>query len=240
MLGVSYAMAENTFAVTQTDPDRPVARFHVDGAALLHEGVALPLPAADPAAVVHVSCGPPIAGTEVRVIDGAGRTLPERRVGEITLRSDCMLNEYYRRPDLQPIVDGWYRTGDRGYLVDGELVVIGRSKDLIINAGKNIFPQDIEAIVNGVAGVHPGRAVVFGVFDEKEGTELIAVVAESDAAEGAARHELGRAIRQAVAQQSMVAAAYVSIVDPGWLLKTSSGKLARAANREKWLAERSP
>ena len=89
-----------------------------------------------------------------------------------------MLSEYYKRPDLQPFQDGWYRTGDMGYIADGEVYIVGRLKDLIINAGKNIYPQDIEAIVNTVQGVYPGRAVVFGVADEREGTELIGVVAE--------------------------------------------------------------
>ncbi|MFN8563239.1 MAG: AMP-binding protein [Anaerolineae bacterium] len=66
-------------------------------------------------------------------------------------------------PDLQPFRDGWYLTGDRGYIADGEIYIVGRSKDLIINAGKNVYPQDIEAIVNTVDGIHAGRAVAFGV-----------------------------------------------------------------------------
>jgi acyl-CoA synthetase (AMP-forming)/AMP-acid ligase II len=150
-----------------------------------------------------------------------------------------MLSGYYKRPDLQPFQDGWYLTGDRGYLAAGELFVIGRSKDLIINAGKNIYPQDIEAIVNEVPGVHAGRVVVFGVPDEREGTELIVVVAEVEAnilgVDTAERKEINRRIRQEVARRSMVSAAYVTLVEPRWLLKTSSGKIARGANREKWL-----
>ena len=66
-----------------------------------------------------VSCGPPIAGTAVRVLDDDGAALSERRVGEMAIQSDCMLSEYYRRPDLQPFQDGWFRTGDMGYLADG-------------------------------------------------------------------------------------------------------------------------
>jgi acyl-CoA synthetase (AMP-forming)/AMP-acid ligase II len=146
-----------------------------------------------------------------------------------------MLIGYYRRPDLQPFQDGWFLTGDRGYLAEGELYVIGRSKDLIINAGKNIYPQDIEAIVNQIPGVHAGRVVVFGVPDEREGTELIVVVAEVETEDTAERKQINRRIRQEVSRQSMAAAAYVTLVEPKWLLKTSSGKVARAANREKWL-----
>ncbi|MFN2141848.1 MAG: AMP-binding enzyme, partial [Candidatus Promineifilaceae bacterium] len=163
--------------------------------------------------------------------------LADRRVGEIVLRSDCMLSEYYRRPDLQPFQEGWYLTGDMGYVSEGEVYIIGRSKDLIINAGKNVYPQDIEAIVNGVPGVHAGRAVAFGVYDEREGTELVAVVAEVESEDKRERKEIGKRIRQEVARQSMVTVSYVKLVGDKWLIKTSSGKIARAANREKWRSE---
>ncbi len=220
MLGVSYAMAENTFAVTQTPPGQPARLDTVDP---LHP---------------RVSCGPTIPGTELRVLDDEGHSLPDRFVGQLAIRSDCLLSGYYRRPDLQPFTaDGWFLTGDRGYVAEGEVYVVGRSKDLIINAGKNIYPGDIEAIVNEVPGVHTGRAVAFGVADEREGTELIAVVAETGAADAAARQAIARAIRAAVAQRAAVTVSFVHLVGPRWLLKTSSGKIARAANRDKWLRE---
>lgn len=238
MLAVSYAMAENTFAVTQTLPGKPPRRDVVDRV-LLEQG--LRARAAQPNGVetlTLVSCGRPIPGTAVRVMDDAGQTLPERHVGELAVRSDCMLTAYYRRPDLEPFVDGWYRTGDRGYVANGEVYVVGRSKDLIINAGKNVYPQDIEAVVNEVAGVHAGRAVVFGVPDEREGTELIAVVAEVRTDDEDERKAIGKAIRQEVARQTMVTVSFVSLVNDKWLIKTSSGKIARAANREKWIVEK--
>ncbi|UCG26050.1 MAG: AMP-binding protein, partial [Chloroflexota bacterium] len=163
-------------------------------------------------------------------------------VGQMAIRGDCMLSGYYKRPDLHPFQDGWYLTGDMGYLAGDQVYIVGRSKDLIINAGKNIYPQDIEAIVNEVPGVRPGRAVAFGVPDEREGTELIAVVAELKAplsvADPETPKQINKAIRQEVARQSMVTVSYVQLVDPKWLIKTSSGKIARAANRDKWLTEK--
>lgn len=237
MLAVSYAMAENTFAVTQTLPGRLPVLDTIDAQTLAHNQYAQPVDEDHVHAVVKVSCGPAIAGTELCVLADDGRALPDRYVGEIAIQSSCMLTEYYRRPDLQPFADGWYKTGDRGYTVNAELFVIGRAKDLIINAGKNIYPQDIEAIVNDVPGVHAGRAVCFGVPDAKEGTELIAVVAEVKSGDAAARREINKTIRQEVARQSNLHVSYVHLVGSHWLLKTSSGKIARAANREKWLAE---
>ncbi|HHB91503.1 MAG TPA: fatty acyl-AMP ligase [Anaerolineae bacterium] len=237
MLAVSYAMAENTFAVTQTPPGRPPRLDIVSRQALNENRLARPA-TPDEATTILVSCGPTIPNTQAKVVDEAGRDLPERRVGEIAIRSDCMLTGYYKRPDLQPFTeDGWYLTGDMGYIADGEVYVVGRKKDLIIHAGKNIYPQDIEAIVNDVPGVHPGRAVVFGVPDEREGTELIVVVAEVDTDDPQERKAIARAIRQAVARASDVTVGYVTLVGPKWLIKTSSGKIARGANREKWLRQ---
>jgi acyl-CoA synthetase (AMP-forming)/AMP-acid ligase II len=240
MLAVCYGMAENTFAITQTPPGVPPTLDTVDQALLLTDLRAVPVPADHPNAVVKVSCGSPIHSVGVRVLDPSGADLPDRRVGEVAVRSDSMLTGYYKRPDLDPFRDGWYLSGDRGYLADGEIYIVGRSKDLIINAGKNVYPQDIEAIVNTVPGVHAGRAVAFGVPDEREGTELIAVVAEtmSDDLDPDARKALVQSIRQAVVQRSTVTINYVHLVDAKWLIKTSSGKIARAANRDKWLAER--
>ena len=234
---VSYAMAENTFAVTQTPTAAYPTLDIVDTGALQAQKIARPAHD-DAACATHVSCGKPIRNTDVQVIDETGQPLTERYVGELIVRSDCMLTEYYKRPDLEPFVDGWYRTGDMGYIADDEIYIVGRKKDLIINAGKNVYPQDIEAIVNTVDGVHIGRAVCFGVSDEREGTELLAVVAEVDTDDAAERKAIGGAIRQKVAQETTVTLNFVTLVDAKWLLKTSSGKIARAANRDKWLAER--
>ncbi|MCB9452549.1 MAG: AMP-binding protein [Anaerolineaceae bacterium] len=233
MLAVSYAMAENTFAVTQTPIGAYPALDVIDRETLETRQIARPASADSGDALTVVSCGSRIPGTSLRVVDDKGQPQPERQVGEFAIQSNYLLREYYHRPDLQPFVDGWYRTGDMGYLADGQAYVIGRKKDLIINAGKNVYPQDIEAIINTIDGVHPGRCVVFGVPDSREGTELIAVVAEVD--DGIDRQALIKEIRMAVASQTTVSASFVTLVDAKWLVKTSSGKIARRANRDKWL-----
>jgi acyl-CoA synthetase (AMP-forming)/AMP-acid ligase II len=158
----------------------------------------------------------------------------------VAIQSDCLLTGYYKREDLRPFHNGWYLTGDMGYLAEEELYIIGRAKDLIINAGKNIYPQDIEAIVNEIPGVHPGRVVAFGVPDEREGTELIAILAETEIQHPDERQQLAATIRQTVARHSLGTVSYVELVEPRWLIKTSSGKIGRVANREKWLAQRRP
>jgi len=237
-LTVSYAMAENTFAVTQT-PIGTTPRIDIINRLELEQSLkAVPVSADHENALVKVSCGKTIPNTQIKVVDSDGKTRNDRQVGELLVTSDCMLTEYHMRDDLNPFdADGWYKTGDRGYIVDGEVFVIGRSKDLIINAGKNVYPQDLESVINGVEGVHPGRAVVFGVYDEKEGTELIAVVAEVDTDDEAERKSIFQNIKQAIVAQTTVTIHFVHLVGEKWLIKTSSGKIARSANRDKWQTE---
>lgn len=238
MLAVSYAMAENTFAVTQTSPGIPARLDVIDSDDLDQRGYAKPAPSDSPRARVLVSCGPTIPGTQARVVDEDGEPVADRAVGQIAIRSNCLMTGYYRRPDLQPFdADGWFHTGDMGYVADGEVYVVGRRKDLIINAGKNVYPADIEAVVNEIPGVKAGRAVAFGVDDEREGTELLAVVAEVATRDEDERRAIGRAIRREVARRTEVTVSYVHLVGPKWLIKTSSGKIARDANREKWRRE---
>lgn len=239
-LTVCYAMAENTFAVTQTALSQAPRIDMVDQQALQTAGYAEPVIHTTAGGLMIVSCGFPLPNVQVKIVDADGLEVSERYVGEILVHSDCMLTGYYLRPDLNaPLFEGeWYRTGDMGYLVDNELFIVGRKKDLIIASGKNVYPNDLEAIVNTVEGVYQGRAVAFGVYDEREGTELIGIIAETELSSPEERQALALAIRTAIAQQSTVTANYVHIVDKGWLIKTSSGKLARSLNREKWQTEK--
>lgn len=237
-LATCYAMAENVFAVTQGGIEKPIQFEDIDREAFQLQRMAYPAQEGQPS-IRMLSAGPPIRNVQVKIVDEKGQTLPERQVGEIALKSDCMLTEYFHRQDLteQSFLDGWFLTGDYGYLADGEVYVSGRKKDLLIVGGKNIYPQDIEELVMDVPGVHPGRVVAFGVFNEQAGTEEVAVVAEVDVDQPEEREKVAESIRQTVAHGSAVVLRYVHLVDAQWLVKTSSGKIARSANREKFLAE---
>ncbi len=237
-LTTCYAMAENVFAVTQGGIDAPVTVDEIDRDSFQIDRVARPCTAERPT-IKMLSAGPPIPGTEVKVVDEQGRTLPERGVGEVALRSACMLTEYYHRPDAteKAFRDGWYLTGDLGYMTGGEVYVSGRKKDIIIVGGKNVYPQDLELLAMESPGVHPGRVVAFGVFNEQAGTEDVVIVAEVDNPQEEERERIANAIRQNVTRGSAIALRHVHITGPGWIAKTSSGKTARAANREKYLKE---
>jgi len=237
-LGTSYAMAENTFAVTQGGVDNPVRIDPVDRDAVQTERIARPAVEGQPA-INMVSAGKPIPNTQVKVVDADGNTLPERHIGELAVFSNCMLTEYYHRPDEteKAFIDGWYLTGDYGYMADGEVYISGRKKDLIIVGGKNVYPQDLERIAYTVPGVHPGRAVAFGIFSQKMGTEQVVLVAEVDTADEDEKQRIANDIRQTITQDSAVALRHVHLVEDGWIVKTSSGKTARLANRDKFLKE---
>jgi fatty-acyl-CoA synthase len=237
-LQTSYAMAENVFAVTQSDLARPPRVEDLDWGAFTTERVARPAPAGGPA-LKMMSSGRPLANTRLRILDEGGRDLEHGRIGEIALQSDCMLTGYYNRRDAtqQALLDGWYLTGDYGYVSAGEVFVSGRKKDMIIIGGRNIYPQDLESLTYEVPGVHAGRSVAFGMFDEEAGTEEVVIVAEADSDNPAEREKLADLVRRHVTQNSAIALRHVKVVGPGWILKTSSGKTARSANRDKFLNE---
>ena len=185
------------------------------------------------------SSGNPLPNTKVRVVDADFNDLPNRSVGEIALQSDCMLTEYFNRPDANEsaIKNGWYLTGDYGYIANGELYVSGRKKDLIIVGGKNVYPQDLESLASEVPGVHAGRTVAFGMYDEEEGTEEVVIIAEADSTNPLVQEAIADAIRKHVTKSSAIALRHVKVVDDKWIIKTSSGKTARSANKEKFLKE---
>ena len=189
--------------------------------------------------MVMVSAGPPIPNVRVKVTDEHGKSLPDRVIGELALQSDSMLSGYYHREDAthKAVKGGWFFTGDYGYKVGDEVFVAGRKKDMIIVGGKNVYPMDLEELAMEVAGVHPGRVVAFGIFNEEAGTEDVVIVAEVETQD---QHELERisdGVRQVVTRGSAVALRHVHLVGPKWLIKTSSGKTARGANKEKYLKE---
>ncbi len=238
-LQTCYAMAENTFAVTQSKLGTAPNVDVIDRVMFMEQRIAQPVTNGEQAAVSMVSCGSPIPNTEIRIVDADRNELPDRHIGEIALRSNCMLSGYYRREEetARALDSEWYYTGDLGYIADGELYITGRQKDLIIVGGKNIYPQDIENIVNAVPGVHPGRTVAFGVLNESLGTEDLAAIAEVDTDDDAEKMAIVKDIRTRIAQSTDTMAKYVHVVGAMWLLKTSSGKIARGANREKFLSE---
>lgn len=236
-LSSCYAMAENVFCVSQSSLGAPPVVDWVDPLQVKKDAIAKPRPYSE-GGIPLVSSGKTLKNVQVKIVDGNFESLANRRIGEVTIRSDCLFTEYFNNPKVtqNAFKEDWYLTGDYGYVVDDELFITGRKKDLIIVGGINIYPQDIENMIEGVPGVYPGRVVAFGVPNENLGTEDVVVIAETEIQNPLLRENIAEAIRKKVTQETLVALRKVYMVDHGWLIKTSSGKLSRAANRNKLLA----
>jgi acyl-CoA synthetase (AMP-forming)/AMP-acid ligase II len=228
-----YAMAETVFAVSQSRLGDPPRVLCVDRPDFAMGEPVTPCPP-DQAARRLASCGPLLQGVECRVLDAAGGELGEGVVGQIAVRAPFLFTGYYRLPHetQAAFADGWCLTGDLGLMLDGELYVTGRLKDMLIIHGKNIMAHDVEAAVAGAAGVKPGRVVALGVFDPRLGSDNLVVVAELEDAlldPAAARAEVKRRVVQTLG----LTVSRVRIAPPGWIVKSTSGKLNRKENLQK-------
>jgi fatty-acyl-CoA synthase len=218
----AYGLAEATLAVTFSPLGSGVRVDRVDAAELESRGRAVP--ADDGRSLVRL--GPPVAGTSLRIVDPeTGEPLPERRVGRVELCGPSVIGHYWG--EAPPGPGAWLVSGDLGYLTDGELVICGREKDVLFAAGRNLFPQDVEAAAAEVTGLRLGRVVAFGVG------ERFVVAVESRASEAAS---VRAAVSAAVLAEVGLAPAEVLTVPFGRLPKTTSGKLRRAETRQRHLA----
>ena len=217
-----YAMAENTFAVTQSkgfktviiDPELYSKNNEV---AFCDSGLEL------------VSQGKPIANFKVRIIGDKGEELRDLKVGQVQIRSSSMFTEYYNniKATDEMVSDGWFSTGDLGFLYEEELYISGRKKDLIIIGGRNFYPQDIEAIANEVRGIKAGRACALGVYNDRLGTESLVVLAERDPMCLLEDAVISKKLKGALLVNLDCVLSELIMLESGNLIKTSSGKVSR-------------
>jgi len=183
--------------------------------------------------------GTAVPGLEMQVVDSeTGEALPERHVGELLIRGTSVTPGYYKRPDATAALfrDGWLCTGDLAYMVDGQLVLCGRIKDVIIVGGRNVFPEDIERSVGTLEGVRAGNVIAFGVEGYKR-KESVVVVAEVRTVGETTLDDVRAAIHHRTLEVCGLPPRDVMLVEPGTLPKTSSGKLQRSKCREDYLNE---
>jgi fatty-acyl-CoA synthase len=241
----SYGLAEATLAVTFAPLGKGVRVDTVERGDALERGrravpfVAAPADDLTRRSRSFVRCGQPMRGYAVEIRDEQNHPLPDRRIGRVCIQGPSLMTGYFRNPDATAAVttvDGWLDTGDLGYLVEGELVVTGRNKDLIIFSGRNIWPQDIEWAVEHVRGVRRGDVAAFAVTGDDDHEKVVVVVE----ARGMDRDALGALRREIAATVHRVAGVDAEIVlaPPRSLHFTTSGKLSRAAARQSYLEGR--
>ncbi|HZA86457.1 MAG TPA: fatty acyl-AMP ligase, partial [Acidimicrobiales bacterium] len=230
----AFGMAEVAIGGTFPPPLSGMVTDCIDRRVLETERYAAPAEHGSPGSRRFALLGRAVRGLEIRVVDpDTGAVLHDREVGELEIAGTSVTTGYYRRPDANAELfhEGWLRTGDLAYLLDGELVMCGRIKDVIIVGGRNVFPEDVERSVGELEGVRAGNVIAFGV-DGERGRETLVVVAESksDDLTSVRRH-----VHDRVLDVVGVPPKDIVLVAPGTLPKTSSGKLQRSLCRRRYL-----
>lgn len=229
-----YGLAESSvgLAFPALDSDPHIDRIKRD--LFMNDVRAVPAESNDPHALRFVSCGFPLAGHHIRIVDSTGRELPERHEGELQFRGPSATSGYFRNPEAtKSLFDGdWLTSGDKGYVAHGEIFITGRIKDIIVRAGRNIYPDELEQVIGEIEGIRKGCVAIFGSADPHSGTERLVVMAETYATELAAQDRLREQIIATTTDVIGTPPDDVVLVAPHTVLKTSSGKLRRAASRD--------
>jgi len=229
-----YGLAEATLGVAFPPPERGPQLDRVEREPFTNGGRAVPASRDNADALTFVACGLPIPAHQVRVVDPSGRELPERAEGHIQFSGPSVTSGYYRNPEAtRDLLDGeWINTGDYGYIAAGDLHISGRIKDTIIRAGRNIHPYELEEAVGNLEGIRKGCVAVFGSRDTRSGTEKIVVLAETRETDATKREALKARINDLAVSVISMAPDDIMLASPNTVLKTSSGKIRRAASRE--------
>ena len=240
----SYGLAENTLAVSFAPLGRGIEVDRIDRKKLAEENVAEPVAgkaAASDESRAFALCGTALPGHRIEIRDEHGGALPDRRVGRIFIAGPSLMGGYFNQPEATAQVigpDGWLDTGDMGYSLDGAIVVTGRSKDLIIVNGRNIWPQDIEWAVEQLPGLRSGDVAAFSL-DEDGQSERVVVLVQCRTADAAEIEALTREVQGMVSRTAAVDCTVVA-VPPRSLPQTSSGKLSRSKAKQNYLAGQYP
>jgi fatty-acyl-CoA synthase len=233
-----YGLAESSVALCFPPVGREPKVDRVARAAFEREGRAEATSKGDTRDPRFVSVGRPLPEHEVRIVNEAGEDVPDRTVGRLVFRGPSQMAGYFQRPEATAAVTlpgGWLDSGDLAYRAQGEIYIAGRRKDLIIKAGRNLVPQEIEEAASRVEGIRKGCVVALGVNNPALGTESLVIVAETRATDPGERDRLVAAVTEGVAAAVDVPPDVVALVPPGAVPKTSSGKIRRAATREMYL-----
>ena len=228
-----YGLAEAAVGLTFPPLGRGPLADRIDRHAMMRAGEALPVATDQPEALRFVSCGRPLPGYELRLVDEAGAEVPDRMEGTVEFRGPSATAGYYRNSGATGRLfrGQWLDTGDRGYMAGGELYVTGRVKDIIIRRGQHIYPDEIERAVGELEGVRKGCVVAFATREPATASEKLLVLAETRYTDPAQRAELTARINQRVVDNLGEPPEEILLAPPHTVLKTSSGKLRRAATR---------
>lgn len=229
-----YGLAECTVGLAFPPLGRGPVIDRVDREALLRRGVAEPARPDDADAMEIVACGRPLPGHEIRIVDELGQELGERREGRLQFRGPSATAGYFRNDAAtrELIRDGWHDSGDRAYLAGGDVFITGRVKDILIRAGRNIYPQEVEQALGELPGIRKGCVAAFGVEDAASGTERLVIMAETAVTDKDARERLRQEAHRVATDVLGMPPDEIVLIRPRTIPKTSSGKIRRGAARD--------
>jgi 1-acyl-sn-glycerol-3-phosphate acyltransferase len=229
-----YGLAEASLGVTFPPPGRGLRLDRIKREPFMRTGQAVPADQEDAHALQFVGCGQPLPGHEVRIVDATGFEVAERQQGRLEFRGPSATSGYLNNPDeTRRLFHGdWVDSGDLAYVAEGEVYLTGRAKDIIIRAGRNLYPHELEEAIGNLAGIRRGCVAVFGSPDPVSRTERLVVLAETRDTDPAAREAMRGQIDALVLDLLGAPADDVVLALPHTVLKTSSGKIRRAASRE--------
>lgn len=232
-----YGLAESSVGLAFPKPDRTPYIQSIDRARFTNLGEAVPVDTSDKNALEFVSCGEALPGHQLRVVNDMDIELPDRQQGHLQFKGPSSTQGYYRNPEkTAELLHGqWLDTGDLAYVNEGLLYLTGRTKDIIIRAGRNIYPHEIEEVVGTIDGVRRGRVVAFGYSEATTGKERLVVLVETREVEQQKQQALREKILNVCADINDLPPDEVLLAPPNTVLKTSSGKLRRSACRELYL-----
>ena len=229
-----YGLAECAVGLAFPPPGRAPVIDRVRRQALMEHGRAEPAAPDDGAALRLVGCGHPLPGHEIRIVDDTGHEVGDRVEGRLEFRGPSTTSGYYRNPEetRRLFHDGWLDSGDLAYSDGGEVYITGRIKDVIIRAGRNIYPHELEEAIGNLADIRKGCVAVFASTDPASATETLVVLAETRATDAETHERLRGAISALAVDLTGIAPDDIVLAPPHSVLKTSSGKIRRAASRE--------
>jgi len=229
-----YGLAEASVGLAFPAPGTHYRIDRIDRAAFQNQGEARPAAPGEANALEVPCCGRVISAHYLRVVDSAGVELADRQEGRLQFEGPSATGGYYRNPEQtrKLFTGAWLDTGDLAYLADGELYLSGRANDIIIRGGRNLYPYELEQAVGALPGIRKGCVAVFGSPDPRTATERVIVLAETRETAADAREALRRSINERAIDLIGLPADDIVLAPPHTVLKTSSGKIRRAASRD--------